>query len=133
LSQIPLTPFIPQPGGYTEWRGWASDFYRAISEELMAMKIVFAERLTFGDATANDNIAGRWLKDQSTHATPDTEVIYDHNLGVVPVGILVVKQDKAGVIYAGSTAWTTTQISLKCSVASTTFTAFLLAPPTEIV
>jgi len=62
----------------------------------------------------------------TSNAVADTEDTIPHALGRVPVGYIPVKQDKAGTIYDGSTAWTTTNIYLKASVASMALTIMLL-------
>jgi len=54
----------------------------------------------------------------TSNVTPDTEDTIVHGLGRIPVGFLVVDKDKAGDIYDGGTAWTDTNIYLKCSVAT---------------
>jgi hypothetical protein len=86
--------------------------------------------LTFGDGTDYDNIKGKWATFVSS-ATPDLEFSYTHDLGAVPVGYLIMSSDKAGVLYRGSTTWTTSLVYFKCNVASTTFTIFLLLAPSE--
>ncbi len=86
-------------------------------------------RLSFGDGTDADNIKGLWVSGTS-HATPDTEFTVTHNLGQIPVGFLDVGyKDKAGVFYRGGTTWTTSEIYLKCNVASVAYRIFLLLGP----
>ena len=58
----------------------------------------------------------------TSHAVATTEDTVPHKLGRVPNGYIVVKQDKAGIVYDGTTAWTTTNLYLKSSVASVTWT-----------
>lgn len=58
-------------------------------------------------------------------STADTNVSIPHDLGRVPVGFLVVDQDKAGVFYRGAGAWTDSAIILKCSVATVTAKIFV--------
>jgi hypothetical protein len=54
--------------------------------------------------------------------TADVEFSGTHHLGRVPEGFLVTKINKAGVVYQGTTAWTTTAVYLKCSVANAAVT-----------
>lgn len=61
----------------------------------------------------------------TTNATPDTEDAFTHSLGRIPKGFLVVSKDKAGDIYDGGTANTTTALNLKCSVASVAFKIYV--------
>jgi hypothetical protein len=49
----------------------------------------------------------------------DVEFSISHGLGFIPLGFLVCRQDKPGITYASSTAWTTENVFLKCNVATT--------------
>jgi len=88
-------------------------------------------RIRFGQGTSGstgENIFGEWLT-ITTNAIANTETTFTHTCGTIPVGYLIVWQDKAGSIYQGpttGTAWTSNQISLKCSVASVQAKLFLL-------
>lgn len=86
--------------------------------------------LTFGDGTSADNVKGTWATFTS-NATPDAEFAVNHNLGRAPVGYLVFTRDKAGTLYNGASAWTATQVFLKCNVASVTFKVFFIQDPAE--
>lgn len=48
----------------------------------------------------------------------DVEFSISHGLKRVPVGYLVIGQDKAAVVYNGSTSWTADVIYLKCNTAT---------------
>lgn len=54
----------------------------------------------------------------TTPGTPDTEFSIEHGLGFIPVGFLVVGQDKAATTYKGVTAWDSEKIYLKTNVAT---------------
>lgn len=88
-------------------------------------------RVRFGPGTSGndgENIQGQFLQ-IITDAVANTETTFTHTMGAIPVGYLILWQDKAGSLYQGpttGTAWTKTSISLKCSVASVTFKLFLL-------
>jgi hypothetical protein len=85
-------------------------------------------RLRFGagtDGAKGENIAGEFQVFTSS-ATPDAENTIAHTLGSIPLGYIVMKQDKAASLYLGGTTWTTGNVYLKCSVASVTFTLFLV-------
>lgn len=96
-------------------------------------KIVFAisGRIRFGDGadgTSGENISGQFQQFTS-HASANTEFAVSHDLGVIPVGAIVIWQDKAGDLYQGpstGTSWTSTNVYFKCSVSSVTFKVFLL-------
>jgi hypothetical protein len=85
-------------------------------------------RLTFGDGISIDNIAGKWI-DLTSHTSGGTETAIQHDLGVVPVGFLLVIPPASGTIVRGATAWTTTHIYLTFSANSQTARLFLLVPP----
>lgn len=88
-------------------------------------------RVRFGAGVSGqpgENIQGKFLT-ITTNAVANTETTFTHTLGSVPIGYLILGQDKAGSLYQLSstgTAWTSSTISLKCSVASVTFKLFLL-------
>lgn len=88
-------------------------------------------RVRFGPGTSGydgENVFGQWIT-ITTNAVANTEDTFTHTCGTIPVGYLVVWQDKAGSLYQSPTVgtdWTTTSIYLKCSVASVTFKLFLL-------
>jgi len=52
----------------------------------------------------------------------NTEFAVTHNLNRVPVGFRVANRNNVGNCFDSGTAWTTTQIFLKCDVAGTQFT-----------
>ncbi len=88
-------------------------------------------RVRFGPGTSGndgENISGRFLT-ITTNGTANTESTFTHNMGAIPVGYIILWQDKAGSIYQGpttGTAWTLSTISLKGSVISITAKLFLL-------
>jgi hypothetical protein len=58
----------------------------------------------------------------TSNGTPDTQDTVAHQLGRTPTGFLVINRDKAGVVYKGASAWTSSNIYLKCNVASVAVT-----------
>jgi len=56
----------------------------------------------------------------TSSATPDAENTISHLLGKIPSGFIVYSQDKAGSFYDGSTAFTASNIYVKCDTASVT-------------
>lgn len=91
----------------------------------------FSTRIRFGDGatgTNGENISGQFVQFTSD-GTGNTEFNVAHTIGSIPVGYLILWQDKAGSLYQGpstGTAWTSAQVSLKCSVANVTFLIFLV-------
>lgn len=62
----------------------------------------------------------------TTNGTANTEDAFAHTGGRIPRGFIVITQDKAGSVYAGTTANTTSAIYLKGSVVSIAFKAILV-------
>lgn len=89
--------------------------------------------LTFGTGPNNlinkndqsQNIAGAWAL-VTAPVAPNTEFAVTHNLGKIPTGFDVKNKTAACDVYAGTTAWTTTQIFIKATVASVSLTLFIL-------
>ena len=48
----------------------------------------------------------------------DVEFSVEHGLGFIPLGYLVISQDKAAATYNGTTAWDTQNIYLKTSTST---------------
>lgn len=88
-------------------------------------------RVRFGSGTSGnngENLAGQFLT-ITTNGVANTESAFTHTIGAIPVGYIILWQDKVGSIYQGpitGTAWTSSSISLKGSVASITALLFLL-------
>lgn len=105
-----------------------TNYLKVIDSDLANVILCLQGRVRFGtgeDGTDGENIYGEFQV-FTTSATPDAENTIAHTLGAVPIGHLVVKQDKAGSLYSGTTTWSSTNIYLKSNVASVTFTVFLL-------
>lgn len=104
---------------------------RFIDKDLSVLFSCLQGRVRFGPGTSGnngENIAGQFLT-ITTNGTPNAESTFSHTMGSIPVGYIIIGQDKAGSLYQLSntgTAWTNTTISLKCSVASVKFNLFLL-------
>jgi hypothetical protein len=70
------------------------------------------------------NQQGAWY-DGETPSSPDTEFTFNHNLGYIPTGVHVISVDQAAIVYASrKSEWTTTQMFLKCNLASVNLQAF---------
>ncbi len=84
------------------------------------------ERVSFGSTAGikAGNFDGQWIQFTSS-GTPDAENTVAHDLVRVPTGYIVGQRNKAGVLYNGSTAWSKTNIYLKCNVATTIFRIFV--------
>jgi hypothetical protein len=104
------------------------EYLLGIDNDLIQLFTWSKGRVRFGDivnGSRGENISGNWLTFTSS-ATPNAENTITHKVGAIPIGYLVVQQDKAGSLYNGTTVWSDTKLYLKCSVASVTFKIFLL-------
>jgi hypothetical protein len=81
--------------------------------------------ISFGDGTNTENIDGNWV-DVITPATPDTDFTVEHNLLRLPVGYLIMQKDRAVDVYQGSIPSTTTEITLRATVASAVIKLFII-------
>lgn len=55
----------------------------------------------------------------------NTEFSFAHGLKRIPTGYLVIRRNKAGVVYDSGTTWTVSTIYLKCSVANVSITVIV--------
>jgi len=107
------------------------EYIRSVDNDLRNLFIMSQANVRFGTGTDGDrgeNMAGEFQKFTSD-GSADTEFSVTHTLGVVPIGTIVLGQDKAGSLYQLSdtgTAWTSTTVYYKCDVASVTFLVFLI-------
>lgn len=103
-----------------------NDSFKQMLQRLWQQAIrIINGRIAFGDGTNQENIDGQWVTYVS-NAVANTDDTITHNLGRIPVGYLVMTKSKAGDVYTGTIAWTATQMTLKCSVASVTAKLFIL-------
>lgn len=104
-----------------------NNYLEDVDTDLFNIFLCLQGRVRFGDGTDNargENISGEFHT--FTTAGANTEVVVPHTLNATPVGRIVISQDKAGSLYSSTTAWTSTNIYVKCDVASVTFKIFLL-------
>lgn len=104
---------------------------RFFDKDMIVLFNCLQGRVRFGTGTSGqngENMSGKFLT-ITTNGTPDTESTFTHAMGSIPVGYIIIGQNKAGLLYQlanTGTAWTNNTISLKCSIASVTFNLFLL-------
>ncbi len=85
-------------------------------------------RVRFGsgvDGERGENMAGEFQV-YTSNGSADTEDTVAHGLGAVPIGYIVIKQDKGSIVYDSGTAWTSTNIYLKQTGTSVATSLFLL-------
>lgn len=78
-----------------------------------------------GSINKGENILGQFIT-YTTNVSANTEDAIPHSLGSIPIGYIVVRINKGGVIYDSGTTWTSSNIYLKCSTTSTLVTIFLI-------
>lgn len=104
------------PGVFTkherELRPLDKDILRVLGDLSLNLEGILNRGITF-----NENVATNLLEFTS-NGVADVENTVAHGLGKVPTGFIVYSVDKAGVVYKGATAWTTTNIYLKVNVAT---------------
>jgi len=94
--------------------------YSDFLDELITLIGEFYRELSLllnGEVNLTDNLRGDFIS-KADSGTANTEFSISHNLKQVPEGYMVVKNSNGGVIYDGSTAWTSTTIYLKCTTAN---------------
>jgi len=105
-----------------------NSYLLGVDNDLTNIFNVFKGRVRFGDANSGsngENIQGQFQVFTSS-STVDTEFSVSHTVGAVPIGWLLVSKDKAGDLYKGDTEWTSDTVYFKSSVASVSYTIFLL-------
>src|SRR6266404_674654 len=80
----------------------------------------------FGDGTNLDNINGSWINVVAPVGA-NTDFTVNHNLGRLPVGYLVMQKDRACDVYTGSVGATSTQLTLRATVASAILRLFIVS------
>lgn len=123
--RIPTQLDLSRTGQNQDYRSIFDRFQGAVKKYTEAIAAVLNGQVTFGNGTELDNMQGRWINATSP-GVADTDFTVNHNLGRIPVGFLTVSLDKAAVIYQGSIAWTTTQMTLKASAATVALRIFVI-------
>lgn len=121
------TGFLTFPEGGNEWKQ-AEGYAKAADTDLKNLFTMAHGRIRFGaatDGTMGENIAGEYQLFTS-HADAGSEDTVAHSLGSIPMGYIVMKQDKNACLYAGSTTWTSDNIYFISSATQTAYTVFLV-------
>jgi hypothetical protein len=116
---------VSNSGNPQDYTSLIDRFRQATKRYVERLANILNGQISFGNGTALDNMQGRWVN-VVTPVAPDTDFTVAHSLGRIPVGFITVQVDKAGVIYLGTVAATTTDLTLKCSAASTTIRIFVI-------
>jgi hypothetical protein len=102
-----------------------SDFVQMIKNIYQNFSQAFNGHVGYGDGTNSDNIDGTWINVVAP-AAPNTDFTVNHNLGRPSSGYWVMQKDRACDVYTGSVAGTTTQLTLRASVASAVLRLFIV-------
>lgn len=103
-------------------------YARDVNTDLRNVMIFSEGRIRFGDGIDDhrgENISGEFQVFTSL-GTASAQNIILHGLGSVPIGYIVINQDKSASLYSVTSSWTDAQISLISSATLTAFTIFLL-------
>jgi hypothetical protein len=119
-------PFSPPSKEYS--KEYFEQLFTLIQRHFAVIADEINGQIGFGNGTDRENVRGTWVT-YTSNGVANTEDTVAHGLTVIPIGYLVVRQDKAGVVYSGTTAWTTTNLYLKCSVATQVTLLYVLTAP----
>lgn len=100
-----------------------SEFDKSLTQELLSAWRELSQAVNAG-LKFEDNFNAQ-IVDVSDSGTANTEFSVAHTLKRVPIGYLIFKTNKAGVVYDSGTTWTATAIYLKCSTANTILKIFV--------
>ena len=92
-----------------------NDFDKAVSKNFQRLMDQLCQILNNG-LIFSDNLES--TISSVTTGGAGTELAIPHTLKRVPSGYLVLSRDQAGIVYDGSTAWTTSNIYIKANVAT---------------
>lgn len=97
-----------------------------LQKRLKDISLAVNGNIHFGSPTkGTDNMFGFWVNITTPGA--DVEFTINHNLDIIPTGIIVVSVDKAAVIYSSrKSQWTTTQAFFKCNVTTVALVGFII-------
>jgi len=100
----------------------AKEFFNWIRILVNKGKIAFGSVV---DGNHGENIEGEHQVIADT-GDANTEFSVTHTLGRIPTGYLVTSNNKAAVVYTGTTTWTSTTIYLRCDAANCAISVFII-------
>lgn len=110
MAEIGNSFIFPNPRDRQE-----TDFYSTTQDFVRQVIKILNRGIRF-----TDNVDCRSIS-LTTSGTPDASNTIAHTLGKIPIGYIVVYQNKAASLYDGGTTWTDTNIYLKSNVATVNF------------
>ncbi len=120
----------PLPDAQIKDEEWKIRIGKVLGSLIQSLDRVLRGNVDFGNGTDPANIRGQWLS-YTTNGVADTEDAVAHTLGEIPIGMLIMRRPQSGHLYESATAWTTSNVYLKCTAVSQAVVIFLLAPPLE--
>lgn len=95
------------------------------NKELTLIKQVVNGLIQFGDLEGNNrNMFGEMQ--QLSFGPAATEVRVRHNLGSVPIGYLVLRNENGGVVFDGTSTWSSQYIYVQSTTANNNVLIFIL-------
>jgi hypothetical protein len=101
------------------------DFVQMIKNIYQNFSQAFNGHVGYGDGTNSDNIDGSWINVVAPVGA-NTDFTVNHNLGRIPSGYWVMQKDRACDVYTGSIGATSTQLTLRATVASAVLRLFVI-------
>lgn len=96
-------------------------FLTTLSDQIIALYTKVNGGLSLGDggqSTGAGNLNAQWIEWKFS-ATPDSVEAIPHGLGRIPVGYMVMRRDRAAIVYDANTGgWGETMLYLSCDTAS---------------
>jgi hypothetical protein len=102
-----------------------SSFGSLLQKMWRNISLVVNGLINFGDGTNKNNIDGVWAN-LTAPAAPNTDFTVTHNLGRIPAGYWLMEKDRAVDVYTGSVGATSSQITLRATVASAVIRLFIV-------
>ena len=118
---------LAQTSRYEPGEKNAESHRRSVDADLRKLFFAMQGRLAFGESTDGvdgENIEGEFQVVADT-GTANTEFAVAHTLNKVPNGYIVVKNNKNGVVYDGTTANSATNLYLRHGAANSSITVFI--------
>ncbi len=94
----------------------SEEFRRELAEVLFKYSMKLSDIIN-GDIRITENLNVKILT-ISDSGNANSENTVAHTLKRAPIGFMVVNIDKAGIVYDSGTAWTASNLYVKCNVAN---------------
>lgn len=92
--------------------------WNEINSKVLAGNVSYGS--TMGNTDQDQNLQ-IWKATGTSPGSPNTEFAIAHQLGRVPNTIVGQDTNNGGLLYRGSTAWTSTMVYLKCTTATAAY------------